>query len=66
MKIFHDQSPRKNVADLGGGWTRDLQLSYRGRSRFKQITSLVYKPKEADIDNLSELRKSLELKNHKR
>ena len=39
LKIFHDQSPRKNVADFGGGWTRDLlvsrwtriQLSHRGR-----------------------------------
>ena len=28
-KIFHDQSPRKNVADLGGGWTRDLLVSSR-------------------------------------
>ena len=26
-KIFHDQSPRKNVADLGGGWTRALLVS---------------------------------------
>ena len=39
VEIFHDQSPRKNVADFGGGWTRDLlvssrmriQLSHRGR-----------------------------------
>ena len=29
QKIFHDQSPRKNVADLGGGWTRDLLVSSR-------------------------------------
>ena len=27
QKIFHDQSPRKNVADLGGGWTRNLLVS---------------------------------------
>ena len=25
----HDQSPRKNVADLGGGWTRDLLVISR-------------------------------------
>ena len=37
-KIFHDQSPRKNVADLSRGQIRDLvssqtliQLSHRGR-----------------------------------
>ena len=29
QKIFHDQSPRKNVADLGGGWTRNLVVSSR-------------------------------------
>ena len=29
LKIFHDQSPRKNVADLGWGWTRDLLVSSR-------------------------------------
>ena len=28
-KIFYDQSPRKNVADLGGGWTRDLLVYSR-------------------------------------
>ena len=28
-KIFHDQSPRKNVADVGEGWTRDLLVSSR-------------------------------------
>ena len=28
-KIFHDQSPRKNVADFGGDWTRDLLVSSR-------------------------------------
>ena len=28
-KIFHDQSPRKNVADPDGGWTRDLLVSIR-------------------------------------
>ena len=41
QKIFHDQSPRKNVADLSGGRTRDLlvssrtriQLSHRGRHK---------------------------------
>ena len=27
QKIFHDQSPRKNVADLCGDWTRDLLVS---------------------------------------
>ena len=27
VEIFHDQSPGKNVADLGGGWTRDLVSS---------------------------------------
>ena len=26
-KIFHDQSPRKKVADLGGGQTRNLLVS---------------------------------------
>ena len=26
-KIFPDQSPQKNVADLGGGWTRNLLVS---------------------------------------
>ena len=39
QKIFHDQSPWKNIADLGGGWTHDLlvssrthiQMSHRGR-----------------------------------
>ena len=25
--VFHDQSPRKNVADLGGGRTRDILVS---------------------------------------
>ena len=29
QKIFHDQSPWKNVGDLGGGWTRDLLVSSR-------------------------------------
>ena len=29
QKIFHDQSPRKNVANLGGGWIRDLLVSSR-------------------------------------
>ena len=29
VQIFHSQSPRKNVADLGGGWTRDLLVSSR-------------------------------------
>ena len=29
LKIFHDQSPGKNVADLGEGWTHDLLVSSR-------------------------------------
>ena len=29
VEKVHDQSPRKNVADLGGGWTRDLLVSSR-------------------------------------
>ena len=29
QKILHDQSPQKNVADLGGGWTRKLLVSNR-------------------------------------
>ena len=28
-KIFHNHSPWKNVADLGGGWIRDLLVSSR-------------------------------------
>ena len=39
VENINDQSPRKNVADLGGSWTRDLlvsvgwriQLSHRGQ-----------------------------------
>ena len=48
-KIFHDQSPRKNVADLGGGWTRNLlvsswtcvQMSQWGRQR-AEIVSMIF------------------------
>ena len=29
VELFHDQSPRKNVADFGGDWTRDLLVSSR-------------------------------------
>ena len=29
QKIFHDQSPRRNVADHGGDWTRDFLVSSR-------------------------------------
>ena len=44
VEIFHDQSPRKDVADLGGGRTRDLlvssrtriHLSHRGRQPLSQ------------------------------
>ena len=43
-----DQSPRKNVADLGGGWTRDLlfpvgrriQQSHRGRQKSNEHVNM--------------------------
>ena len=27
QKIFHDQSPQKDIANLGRGWTHDLLVS---------------------------------------
>ena len=45
QKTFHDQFPRKNVADLGGCWTRNLLVSSRTHiqlSHWGQLTSFVY------------------------